>query len=175
MVSESVLTISRFVILRKLKTEKFSIWVIMCQHINDSFEVSVRTYQLLVVKCLTSSRQPPLLLHYFWQWLFIPMSNGELSKKSTKLSATTDSHRLGTASAFHISALSAKRFSAGKTWFHQVRLIGYVHHLAPLTAHAIASTVGVPHATVDEDEYMGYRIPKGAVVLSNIWYRIQAI
>ena len=122
-----------------------------------------------IISGLTFLRPFPRWGPYSCQWHFIPKSNGALSKKSTKLSATIDSHRLGTASAFRTSALFAKRFSVGKTWFHQVCIIDYAHHLPPLTAHATSSTVGVPHATVDEDEYMGYRIPKGAVVLSNIW------
>ena len=29
--------------------------------------------------------------------------------------------------------------------------------------------VGVPHVITEEDEYMGYRIPKGALVLPIIW------
>ena len=29
--------------------------------------------------------------------------------------------------------------------------------------------VGVPHATVEDDIYEGYFIPKGTVVLVNIW------
>lgn len=33
-----------------------------------------------------------------------------------------------------------------------------------------ASTLGMPHSTSAEDEYMGYRIPKGAHVIMNIWY-----
>ncbi|KAK5276629.1 hypothetical protein LTR14_012559, partial [Exophiala xenobiotica] len=27
----------------------------------------------------------------------------------------------------------------------------------------------VPHAVTKEDEYLGYRIPKGAGVLNNVW------
>ena len=30
--------------------------------------------------------------------------------------------------------------------------------------------VGVPHASIKEDEYMGWRIPKGAGVMWNVWY-----
>lgn len=29
--------------------------------------------------------------------------------------------------------------------------------------------LGVPHATIQDDEYMGYRIPKGASVMLNVW------
>ncbi|KAF7173846.1 hypothetical protein CNMCM5623_006107 [Aspergillus felis] len=28
---------------------------------------------------------------------------------------------------------------------------------------------GLPHATIEDDEYMGYRIPKGAIVVANSW------
>ena len=29
--------------------------------------------------------------------------------------------------------------------------------------------LGMPHAAVKEDEYMGYRIPQGATVINNVW------
>jgi cytochrome P450 len=29
--------------------------------------------------------------------------------------------------------------------------------------------LGVPHAVIEDDEYMGYRIPKGAGVICNVW------
>jgi cytochrome P450 len=29
--------------------------------------------------------------------------------------------------------------------------------------------LGVPHAVIKDDEYMGYRIPKGATVVCNVW------
>lgn len=29
--------------------------------------------------------------------------------------------------------------------------------------------LGVPHATVSDDQYNGYRIPKGAGVIYNVW------
>ncbi|KAF8595467.1 cytochrome P450 [Ceratobasidium sp. AG-I] len=29
--------------------------------------------------------------------------------------------------------------------------------------------LGVPHACIQEDEYKGYRIPKGSIVISNLW------
>ncbi|KAK2798791.1 hypothetical protein FQN51_007467 [Onygenales sp. PD_10] len=29
--------------------------------------------------------------------------------------------------------------------------------------------LGVPHAAIEDDEYMGYKIPKGADIVSNIW------
>jgi cytochrome P450 len=30
--------------------------------------------------------------------------------------------------------------------------------------------LGVPHAVIKDDEYMGYLIPKGASVIYNVWY-----
>ena len=30
--------------------------------------------------------------------------------------------------------------------------------------------LGVAHKTTEEDEYRGFRIPKGSVVVSNVWY-----
>ena len=32
-----------------------------------------------------------------------------------------------------------------------------------------ASTLGMPHATTEDNQYMGYLIPKGAYVFGNIW------
>ena len=29
--------------------------------------------------------------------------------------------------------------------------------------------LGVAHLSIEEDEYKGYRIPKGSIVVSNIW------
>ena len=29
--------------------------------------------------------------------------------------------------------------------------------------------LGVPHASTEEDEYKGYRIPKGSVMVPNVW------
>ena len=29
--------------------------------------------------------------------------------------------------------------------------------------------IGVPHRSIEEDEYRGYRIPKGSIVIANIW------
>jgi cytochrome P450 len=31
------------------------------------------------------------------------------------------------------------------------------------------SPTGVPHATTEEDEYRGWRIPKGSIVIANAW------
>jgi len=31
------------------------------------------------------------------------------------------------------------------------------------------SPTGIPHATTEEDTYMGYRIPKGAIIVPNVW------
>lgn len=28
---------------------------------------------------------------------------------------------------------------------------------------------GVPHCVIKDDEYMGYKIPKGATVINNVW------
>src|ERR1700691_1583365 len=30
--------------------------------------------------------------------------------------------------------------------------------------------MGVPHFVTEDDEYNGYRIPKGSTVFSNVWY-----
>ena len=31
-------------------------------------------------------------------------------------------------------------------------------------------TLGLPHRLMEEDEYNGYYIPKGSIVLGNVWY-----
>lgn len=31
------------------------------------------------------------------------------------------------------------------------------------------ANLGVPHAVIRDDEYMGYKIPKGAEVVYNVW------
>ena len=30
--------------------------------------------------------------------------------------------------------------------------------------------LGLPHMTTKDDEYIGYRIPAGSIVVGNIWY-----
>lgn len=30
-------------------------------------------------------------------------------------------------------------------------------------------TLGLPHRVMEEDQYNGYRIPRGSIVLGNIW------
>lgn len=32
--------------------------------------------------------------------------------------------------------------------------------------------LGIPHAIIQDDSYMGYRIPKGSIVIMNVWYVI---
>jgi cytochrome P450 len=29
--------------------------------------------------------------------------------------------------------------------------------------------LGIPHAVIKDDEYMGYKIPKGAAIIGNVW------
>lgn len=36
--------------------------------------------------------------------------------------------------------------------------------------NVIDPITGLPHAVGEEDSCMGYRLPKGAIVLTNIWY-----
>lgn len=36
--------------------------------------------------------------------------------------------------------------------------------------NGINPPAGIPHATSEEDTYMGYRIPKGAIIVPNVWY-----
>lgn len=37
------------------------------------------------------------------------------------------------------------------------------------------AVLGLPHATTREDEYEGYRIPKEATILENVWYVMLSI
>lgn len=30
--------------------------------------------------------------------------------------------------------------------------------------------IALPHSVVEDDEYRGYRIPKGATIMGNVWY-----
>ena len=34
----------------------------------------------------------------------------------------------------------------------------------------VVGTMAIPHATTREDEFRGYRIPKGSIVVPNNWY-----
>ncbi len=34
------------------------------------------------------------------------------------------------------------------------------------------SPIGLPHVTLEDDTYNGWSIPKGSIVLANIWYAI---
>lgn len=34
--------------------------------------------------------------------------------------------------------------------------------------------LGAAHACTEEDQYMGYRIPKGAIVMANIWHGVSS-
>ncbi|KAH8703845.1 cytochrome P450 [Talaromyces proteolyticus] len=43
------------------------------------------------------------------------------------------------------------------------------HTIQETTRWAPLSPVGVPHATVEDDTYKGYHIPKGSVVFANAW------
>lgn len=38
-----------------------------------------------------------------------------------------------------------------------------------VTNDKIGWVVGVPHVIKDEDEYKGYRIPAGSIVITNCW------
>lgn len=35
--------------------------------------------------------------------------------------------------------------------------------------------LGVPHAALQDDMYIGYRIPKGAMVINNVWHVVALI
>ena len=38
--------------------------------------------------------------------------------------------------------------------------------------HPVAP-MGIPHMTTEDDTYQGYYIPKGSVVMANIWYDLK--
>lgn len=39
-----------------------------------------------------------------------------------------------------------------------------------LDAIWVLDAVALPHKVIEEDEYHGYRIPKNATVMGNVWY-----
>lgn len=39
----------------------------------------------------------------------------------------------------------------------------------PYYATLIIPPTAIPHTTTEEDTYMGYHIPKGAIVIPNTW------
>ncbi len=39
-----------------------------------------------------------------------------------------------------------------------------------LTRWHIVAPTAIPHATIQDDEFNGYFIPKGSVVIVNLWY-----
>lgn len=45
-----------------------------------------------------------------------------------------------------------------------------VSMLSRVTCHFAHRLIGVPHRSIRDDEYYGYHIPKGSLVISNIWY-----
>ena len=47
----------------------------------------------------------------------------------------------------------------------------YIHGCLKETCRWLpAAILGIPHALMQDDEYMGYKIPKNAVVINNVWY-----
>jgi cytochrome P450 len=55
--------------------------------------------------------------------------------------------------------------------FSDIARLPYIHALVLETFRWIpAVPMGVPHATTKDDEYRGYSIPKGTIVMTNIQY-----
>lgn len=45
-----------------------------------------------------------------------------------------------------------------------------VAHSMSTCASLIACFLGIPHAVTEDDEYVGFRIPKGSIIVPNVWY-----
>jgi cytochrome P450 len=46
----------------------------------------------------------------------------------------------------------------------------YIHAIIKETCRWMpAAILGIPHANIKDDEYLGYRIPKDTVVIMNVW------
>lgn len=47
--------------------------------------------------------------------------------------------------------------------------LGITSHF-PVLRQVAHKHLGFPHMVIEEDEYLGYRIPKGSTVFGNMWY-----
>jgi hypothetical protein len=45
----------------------------------------------------------------------------------------------------------------------------WINHCPTSSPHSIISPTALPHKVIDEDEYQGYRIPKDATIIANVW------
>ena len=52
--------------------------------------------------------------------------------------------------------------------WHSITPIGKGNQM-PRTVDRSLGRVGIPHASVEDDEYDGYFIPKGTIVIGNTW------
>ena len=55
--------------------------------------------------------------------------------------------------------------------FEDLDSLPYVTAIIKETARwQVVTPIGLPHRTIQDDEYNGYFIPKGSNVLANLWY-----
>ena len=55
--------------------------------------------------------------------------------------------------------------------FEDLTSLPYVTAIIKETARwQVVTPIGLPHRTIQDDEYDGYFIPKGSNVLANLWY-----
>lgn len=46
----------------------------------------------------------------------------------------------------------------------------YIHAMIKETCRWMpAAILGIPHANIKDDEYLGYKIPKDTVIMTNVW------
>lgn len=62
---------------------------------------------------------------------------------------------------------SLMRHFAGTRWS---RNVGEYH--LPVSLVLNVATVAEPHATMEDDIYEGYMIPKGSIIVPNSWYTL---
>lgn len=75
---------------------------------------------------------------------------------------------------YYISVLLSRRRYGGRISFPQVRYLTFITLSLPFVCKEakhppISVCPGAPHATSKEDVYMGYHIPKGALVMPILW------
>ncbi len=94
-------------------------------------------------------------------------SDLRLDRKADRSVTLVLREQVAIASGFRTCRTSSKRSSAGSPASCYVRTAFWA---VKADCSLTACRTGVPNTTVSDDEYRGMYIPKGASVISNIWY-----